>query len=474
MILRPYQEKIIADVRAAIRDGHKRILIQSPTGSGKTVMFSNMLVNSVAKGYRPMFTVPSREVLKASSRALSEHGLEHGFIADGFLSNPHTPAQLAMIPTLANRIDRIQSPSFIVIDEAHHSPAARYRKLWDKWPDVLKIGLTATPWRLDGKGLGDLYDIMIHGPTVSELILAGHLAPFQAFSPPQVIDLSGVKTTMGDYNSNQLAIAADKPTITGDAIAHYKTLAYGKRAVVGAVNIQHSQHISRDFLSAGIPSAHVDGKMSVADRDRIIADFVAGRVLVLCQVGILTEGVDIPGIECAISLRPTQSLSLWLQFIGRALRFIPGKTAIILDHVGNGLRHGWPSTPREWTLDGEVKKSKRGPVERVDTGLKLCEKCFAQVDKILLACPRCGEVFPLSKTGIKTVDGTLVKVDLDAAIKLKETRKELKKSIGTARTEQELEILRKRLGYKYGWSQHILKAREKNASQGFEPEYRYV
>jgi DNA repair protein RadD len=450
--LRGYQEEMIQALRETIRSGKQYILLQSPTGSGKTRILAHMVALAALRGKRPMFTVPAREILIQTTRSLQAQNITFGIIAAGFTSEPEQLIQVATIQTLARRINSIQPPDFVVIDECHHAPASQWRKLWDVWPDTVFIGLTATPWRLDGKGLGDQFETMVMGPTVRELIDQGYLSDYVVYAPPVGIDTSGIKTRAGDFAKDQLADAVDKPTITGNAVAHYKKIANGKRAVVAAVSIEHSKHITAEFNAAGVYAVHLDGCEDQNRRDHIMNDFAAGRIQVLSQVGIINEGVDIPGIEAVISLRPTKSLSLWLQFIGRALRPAPGKDrAIILDHAGNTHLHGLPCDEREWSLEGAAKRSS-GKKNTPNIQVKQCPGCYAchaPADR----CPSCGHIYHKQEREVDQVEGELQAVDP------KVMRLQRQQEVKQAQTLEDLQELGRQRGYKPGWAYHIWKAR---------------
>ena len=452
MKLRAYQQVIMDEIRRLITQGYRKILLQSPTGSGKTAMLGYMVGRAAQRGKRPLFTVPAREILIQTSRALESQGISHGIIAAGFSPQPECPVQIATIQTLARRLRTISRPDFVVIDESHHAPASQHRKLWQVWPNTIFIGLTATPWRLDGTGLGDQFDTMVRGPTIRELIDQGHLSDYIVYAPPVGIDTTGIKTHAGDFAKDQLVDAVDRPTITGNAISHYLKIAGGKRALVAAVSIEHSKHITAEFIAAGVRAVHIDGSEEQHRRDQIMADFAAGRILVLSQVGIVNEGVDIPGIEAVISLRPTQSLSLWLQFVGRSLRPAPGKDkAIILDHAGNTHRHGLPCEEREWTLEATPKKrgqKKPGP----DFQVKQCPGCYV-CHAPAPRCPSCGHVYEVQGREVEQVEGDLQVIDLD------EMRRHRRQEVGQARSLDELQEVGRKRGYKPGWAIHVWKAR---------------
>ncbi len=325
--LRDYQRQIVDEARSSFRARTRAVLIHLATGGGKTVLGSFMVDGSSKRGLICWWLVHRRELASQASKTFYEMGIDHGMIAGGRSTDIGQRVQIGSIQTVARRLDDLPAPDLIVFDEAHHLGAAQWQQVYDRFPDAIKVGLTATPWRLDGKGLGNWFETMIQGPSVGELIDQGSLSTYRLFAP-STPDVSAVKSAMGDFKNRDLAAVMDKPAITGDAVSHYLQLARGKRAVAFAVSIEHSRHVVAQFIAAGIPAAHVDGKMHHATRDAIVASFVAGDILLLSNCDLLGEGFDVPAIEAAILLRPTQSLSLHLQQMGRALRPFPGKDCL--------------------------------------------------------------------------------------------------------------------------------------------------
>lgn len=267
------------------------------------------------------------------------------------------------------------------------------------------LGVTATPERLSGEGLRGTFSSMEIGPTTKELIALGYLSPFRIFAPPQHA-ADGVRTRMGDFERKALDCAINKPSITGDAVEHYGKLGMGRRALVFCVSVQHAKNCAEQFSTAGYQSASLDGCMDRTAREHIVAGFSSGRIQVLTSCDLVSEGFDLPAIEVAILLRPTQSLALFLQQCGRALRTYPGKEyALILDHAGNTERHGWPDDERDWSLDGRGKRSK-SDCEKALT-VRVCGQCFAASKAPIEACPYCGYVWPPKPREVEKVDGEL-------------------------------------------------------------------
>jgi DNA repair protein RadD len=456
MQLRGYQQQAIDDLRNAYRAGAKAPLLMGPTGMGKTVIFSAIAQSAVARGRQVLILVHRRELLHQASRKLTDIGLDHGQIAAG-IAQSNQPVQVASVQTLVRRLDRIDwKPSLIIIDEAHHASAGQWSRILDKWPDAFRLGVTATPCRLDGRGLGTAFDQLVLGPSVADLINAGFLSPARIYAPPVVADLTGLRRRAGDYAADQAATAMNRPTVTGDAIGHYQRLAQGQRAIAFCCSIDHASHVAASFNAAGISAATLLG--NTTDRDAVVAGFDAGSVQVLVTVDVVSEGFDIPAASCAILLRPTQSLGLYLQQVGRVLRSAPGKqAAVILDHVGNVHRHGFPDDHREWTLAEGARRATGTAAPSVRT----CPQCFAAFSPRLL-CPCCGAYCaPEPKRALRQVDGELQELKrVNAQLRAEEQQRN-RRQRAAARTLPELLALAKQRGYSPGWAYRIHNARSR-------------
>lgn len=453
--LRPYQLKLQDEARALMHKGCQRILLQGPTGMGKTALCASMMGRSAERGNPSWFIVHRRELLSQSQRAFEKAGFPYGLIAAGFHPNPDPLVQICSIGSLGRRLSSVRKPRLIIWDECHHVAAASWKKIFDVFPDAFHIGLTATPQRLDGKGLSDFFQAMILGPTVAELIEQKYLSKYKLFAPPG-ISVAGVKMQYGDFSRREIVDIVNRPTITGNAIVEYRRQANGKRAVAFCASVEHSKHVAQQFSDAGIPAWHVDGETPTPERDAAINSFVSGKTLVLTNVDLFGEGFDVPAIECVIDLAPTQSLAKFLQRCGRALRPADGKdVAIILDHAGNVNIHGMPDENREWTLQGKLKG--HGSV-------RICPECFAAQPSSNKKCENedCGFVFPVvSRYGddegpreVEQVPGDLVEVQA-AALKHRHN----KENRG-AKTVEELTELGRRRGYKRPelWARHYFEA----------------
>lgn len=448
-VLRPYQQQLAEDVRGAYRLGFKCPLVVASTGAGKTVLFSYITHGAVGRGNPVLIAAHRKEIIRQISLSLAKFGVEHQVIAPPKLVRQIMVAQfkvfgrvfvkngaLAMVgsvQTIVGRFDQIDAVvqrcgkrPLIVIDEGHHVVEdTQWGRVMERYQDAPGLIVTASPERLDGRGLGKGHggyaDTMIEAPPMSWLIENGYLSPYRIFTAPRQIDMSGVHTRMGDYIASEVEERVDKKAVTGDAIAHYQKHASGLRAVVFCVSVTHSKHVASEFNAAGIPAAHIDGGSEDDERDQAIVDFADGRISVLCNVGLVSEGFDLGSIaqkdvtiDCIIDLAPTESLVSYMQRAGRALRPAPGKVAILLDHAGNVFRHGLPDDDRQWLLEGR-KKTRRAANDNDEPGVDrvmTCMKCYS-VHLPEPACPSCGHVYPIKERTVEQTDGDLVELSGD-------------------------------------------------------------
>jgi superfamily II DNA or RNA helicase len=452
MQLRPYQQQAIDDLRQAYRSGARAPLLCLCTGGGKTCVFAAIAKQAADRGRRVLILVHRRELIKQASSKLEWIGVHHGLIAAG-IEPSEAPVQVASVQTIARRLSRIDwHPDLIIIDEAHHATAGQWERTLQHWPAAYRLGVTATPCRLDGRGLRSAFDHLVVGPSMADLITAGYLTSARIYAPPQVADLSGIRTRAGDYANDQAAAAMDRPTVTGDAIAHYKRLAAGQQAIAFCCNIAHAESVCAAFLAAGIRAVLLLG--TTTDRDQVVADFGAGLVQILVTVDVVSEGFDVPAASVAILLRPTKSLGLYLQQVGRVLRPAPGKqAALILDHVGNVTRHGFPDDHRDWTLDDGIKRTAGTAAPSVRT----CPECYAAF-KPQPICPVCGaQCAPITNRKIRQLAGELQELKREAVQqRIAERRKQ-----GAARSLEQLLALANERGYSPGWAYRIYHARNR-------------
>lgn len=425
--LRPYQSTWIDGLRASFTAGFRAPLGVLPTGGGKTVAFSYLTSRLLANRKRVTLLAHRQELLDQISGTLDRFDVPHGRIAPGWLYDARKLAHVASVQTLVRRLERVAVPDYVICDEAHHAIGeSTYGKVLRYWrernPGLRIVGVTATPERLSGEGLGETFDDMVIGPTTRELIDLGALAPYRLISPPgHAADFDGVKLIAGERSRKGMAeVLRAKPSIVGDAVSHYAKLCNGAPAVAFCISVEEAELTAEKFRAAGFRSCSIDGKMDDALRRSITSDFAAGGINVLTSCEILSEGYDCPGIHAAIMLRPTESLALYLQQVGRALRPAPGKqSAIILDHVGNAGRivagefqdkHGLPDAERQWSLTGRdgARKTKAAA-----NACRQCEKCFAVSPAACAKCRECGAAFPVKAREVDQVEGELHEVSID-------------------------------------------------------------
>jgi DNA repair protein RadD len=370
--LRPYQEKALREIRGAFSSGERRICYVCPTGGGKTTVFSTVVDGAMKKSRRVLITGHKIEIVEQITEALSALGVPHGVIAPGYAETPES-IQVASMATLGRRLDRHNHYDLIIIDECHHSIAGTWRRVIDAMPQAKVLGVTATPERLDGRGLGDIFSSMVMGPTTSELIKDGYLSPFACYAPAEPPDLSDISTRAGDFAPDQLADAMAAPIIVGSAVDSYEEFCPGKRAIVFGVDRRHSLMLAERFNERGRKAVHLDGDTPKSERQQMIKALAAGEIDLVTNCGILSEGLDVPAVEAVLLARPTQSLGLHLQMVGRALRLAPGKErALILDLAGNTYRHGLPDAKRNWSLEGKPRRQRERSGEPQP---RVCECC---------------------------------------------------------------------------------------------------
>ncbi len=380
MDLRPYQEQAVSDAREAFRSGAKRLLITCATGGGKTVLASSIIRSAEQLGSRVIFLAHRRELLQQTSEKLMRFGVHHGLVQAGVPMKLGCRVQVASVQTLVNRLEALQPPDLLFIDEAHHATAGSYQVLLNHYARAKVIGLTATPWRLDGKGLGELFDGHVNAATPYDLFTQGYLAPVRCFTF-KPIETKDIAVTAGDFNAAALTSRALERAIVGDVVRQYVDNCTGQRAVLFACTIAHSKAMVQAFQDAGVPAEHIDGNLEPKLRDGVLARLREGSTHVLCNVNVCTEGWDLPELEVCILARPTLSEALYLQMVGRALRTHPSKEyARVHDHARLLPAFGHPYDDRDWTPKREARK-KRGDVEqrRVVQGAEVVRRGIEEV-----------------------------------------------------------------------------------------------
>ena len=431
--LRDYQQNLKNGINAAWASGLRNVLGVLPCGGGKTAVFSNIIAEepgaSVAIAHRS-------ELVIQMSLALARNGVRHNIIGPDALVRAivtchkqmvghshyaqNARCAVAAVNTLVNREATdpwFRQVALWVTDEAHHLCV---KNIWGRaaamFPNARGLGVTATPIRADGKGLGrhadGVFDQIVVGPGMRELINAGYLSPYRVFLPPSDIDLSNVPVTAGgDYSLDPLRKAVHSSHIVGDVVAHYLRVAAGKLGITFAVDIESATELAAAYRCAGVAAEVLTGKTPMSLRYAIQRRFAAGDVKQICACDLVSEGYDLPSLEVASFARPTQSYGLFVQQWGRAIRPLEGKShAIILDHVGNTLRHGLPDAPRTWSLDRRERRSRGAPPNVIP--LRSCPQCAGAYERVYAACPYCGFVpVPAGRSSPEEVDGDLAELD---------------------------------------------------------------
>lgn len=462
LTLWPHQQSGADDIRRAFYAGYRRVLYTLPTGGGKTILFSYIATQAAAKGNRVLICVHRRELVRQTVESIRQFGMEPGVIAAGWdgESNARSMVQVASIDTLRTRLQYYPAWRYqiLVIDEAHHATAATWEAIISHF-DIPTIGVTATPCRLTGKGLGEIWETLIQGPAYSELRCLGCLVDCDLYTIGGD-QADGVAISRGDFKRRELESALDRSAVVGDAIDHYREHADGEPAIAFCVSRHHAQKVAEMFSGAGYQSFAVDGATEKAIRDDLIGGLARGDVQVLTSCDLISEGLDVPAARVGIMLRPTLSTALWIQQAGRLLRVAPGKDkAIILDHAGNTYRHGFPDADREWTLERGLEES-----ETRAESITMCKSCFAAFRPGPRVCPSCGAEKVAEPRTPDKVKGRLTKAEREEIERAREEEARRKRrEVGRARSYEELLAIEKERGYKPGWACHRWKARERKA-----------
>lgn len=384
MRLRPYQKKAIVDINDSLKKCSS-VLLEAATASGKRVVFCQMAKDYSKQKKRVIIIVHTRELFRQVTKNLDHLKVKYGRISSRIEETPENFVQVAMIKTLYNRMKNINyTADIVIVDEAQHSLASHWFKVLEyfKSIDSKRIGFTATPFRLDGRGLGACFEKLIRVSNWQDLTKAKYLAPFSIYAPENLrLDLSRIRIIGGDYSQKQLEKAINKPFISGRAIEHYKKYSAGKSALVFCISIKHAKMVAKEFEKAGISAKAAWGMMPVGDRKKFLEDFSKGKLKVITSVDILVEGFDVPKTESIIQLRPTKSLTRYLQMIGRGARPYKGKKEFkVIDSVANVYEFGFPDENREISLLG---------VSGSTSIVVNCPKCH-HVHVPLDRCPKCG------------------------------------------------------------------------------------
>ncbi|MEB3362309.1 MAG: DEAD/DEAH box helicase family protein, partial [Synechococcaceae cyanobacterium] len=447
--LRPRQAQALADLQQAYASGARAPILVAPTGFGKTATAAEIVRRSVAKGKRVWFLAHLREILDDTAARLAAAGIPHGQIRAGRSADYSQLVQVVAVQTAVRR-PRLPRPDLIIVDECHLAVATTYRKVIDAAGRPRLLGLTGTPQRLDGRGLGEVFDLLVLTCGSAQLVEEGLLAPVRVFSPPGA-DLSGLHRRCGDFDQGEAGAILSRPAVVGDALSHWRKLCSGRRGVAFCTTVAHAEAVAEQWRRHGYRAMAVHGSSDDAERREAIVGLRAGRLDLVACAQLWIAGVDVPEIDAVIWLRPTQSLTAWLQGNGRGLRIAPGKAdLLILDHVGNTLRLGHPLEEHEWSLDGRAKKPRDAA-----PSVKICPRCFATMPSAKPKCPDCGHQFAPERRELETVDGELVEIQ----------RREQRREQGQAQTLEQLIEVGKRRGMKspHGWARHVMAARQAKA-----------
>lgn len=456
--LRPFQTTMFTEARVFLRD-HRSAMMQLGTGGGKTVIFSHITHSAFGRGRRVWVVVPRNELLRQSSEELIEHKIPHGMIAAGKQESRAYKVHVISLETLKRRIraDKIINwPDLLIIDEAHIQLDGQ-RLLFSACPDSTKIlGFSATPERLDGRGLGvthimgekvdGLYDGLIEGPSLREMIEMHYLSPMRYFCPP-VPGIQDLHRKGTEYDANELDALLKKRAVYGKAIEHYHKYAHERPALVYCRSVKAAEETAARFREAGYLFESIDGRMTDKKRKSLIDGLKAGKIHGLTSCELVTYGLNVPRVEVIIMLRPTLSKALYMQMVGRGLRVSDGKDeCLILDHVGNLAEHGHPLQDHHWHFWGtDKRKRKKG----VDVAVKkLCPSCFLYYEGP--SCPNCGEsAAKKARKDLEEVDGRLIEIKGPIALKDRpyEERREFEDRISSAKTDFEASQARGEIDY---------------------------
>lgn len=439
--LYPYQLSMVSQARQNIADGVGGVLIQSPPGSGKSIIIAEIAKLATDKGNHVLFLVHRKELADQITETFRHHDVDKNYTT------------IMTVGKVVNRLGSLPKPSIIITDETHHSRASTYRKIYDYYNDAIRLGFTATPWRMSGKGFLDIYDVMVEGQSVDWLIDNNFLAPYDYYAPT-LADMDKLKkSSTGDYTKQSMDESVK--AIFGDVVTHYNKLAAGKKSIVYAHSIEASKRMALEFKQSGINAVHADSLTPAKDRAEIMNGFKEGTIQVLCNVDLISEGFNVPDCSCVIMIRPTASLVLYLQQAMRSMRYQPNKKAVIIDHVGNYMRHGLPNTDRTWTLENVKKDSKKKGRPEDLVSLTSCPHCFAVIESGSNPCPLCNFEIVVEDKDLEVVDADLNKIDQLSfktdyrAIQLK--KEYAKKEVSELKSLEDFYLYAKSRGYKDSW-----------------------
>lgn len=440
-----YQQEIVDKIFQTFKNGKKSLVVSSPPGSGKTVIFSEIAKRTTDKNNRVLVFSHRKEINQQIEKSFIKNNVDMQLV------------QIGSVQKFSRNIQSLYPPKLIIVDEAHRAVSNSYMKILDHYPNAYKLLFTATPIRLDGKGFNNVAQGMIKGKTVRWLIEHQHLAPYKYFAPLQ-IDLEQLKKgSNGEYQKNSIGQSYTKK-IYGNVVRNYQDIANGTQAFLYAYNVESAKKFADEFNRAGIPAASVDGKTPEDKREEIIQAFRSGKIKVITNAEIFLEGFDAPSVQTVIQVRPTTSLAMFIQFSMRSMRYQPNKTATIIDCVNNVGNFGLPDEEHDWKLVGKKLKYE------IKNPIKTCPYCFATFyakDVKNNCCPICGEELKIEQKNegpaYQTVDTKLVEIShnrLTAA--LAEVKENIKRNLPAdwhqAKSIDQLYQIAEVKGYKPGWA----------------------
>lgn len=440
--LRDYQQKAVDEVYNSWQRGNRNVCVSISTGGGKSVIMSSIALNFKKQRRNVAVVAHRNELVSQMSCHLARVGVYHRIIASNStisqITRKHralfgksfvSPTELTAVVGVDTLISRYESLkawaeqiSLWECDESHHNLRSnKWGKATDMFKNAYGLGVTATPNRADGQGLGrqadGCIDDLIIGPSMRMLIDRGYLADYEIVCPMSDLKVDDSQLSAnGDWSNQTLRKAAKKSKIVGDVVQNYIKYASGRQAIVFATDVETADEISKDFNEHNIKAVSLNGTSQSAYREQSLELFANSKIQVVVNVDLFDEGLDISGCDVVIMARPTASLGKYLQQIGRGLRPAPGKTALIIDHVSNVIRHGLPDIPREWSLDRRQKKAKQVK-DPDEIELTVCKNCLKPYEKFRTVCPYCGHEKPLPEPrsrSIEMVEGDLVLLDHEA------------------------------------------------------------
>lgn len=442
-MLRDYQLDILARIFSSLARGHRRPLVVAPCGAGKSYIFAELARRTRGE---VLVLVHRNELKQQHCELLDALGIWN--------------TRVETYQTEYRRLGTRPKPRLLVVDEAHLSRSNTWQNVIHYY-NTYTVGFSATPVRLDGKPLGDVFDDLVTGVGSRWLIDHHRLAPYEYYAP-MTIDTSEVRVSCGDYVISELERLMNERCIYGDVVDHYRRLARGERTIAYCVSIRHARSVAEAFRAAGIRAEALSAETPTGERKRIIEGFRAGDITVLCNCTLLSEGISIDEVSCVMLLRPTESVALGIQQMMRCMRYLPGKIAKIIDMVGNYLRVGLPDEDREWSLDQPVRKRRELSPEG-NYYIRTCPECY-MVFPVAPVCPFCGTEYPLHPREIQAQkDIELARITAEEAERVAEAKRKSRIEQGRAASFEELVKLGKQRGYKNPayWAAQIMRSRRR-------------